>query len=676
MKKILLVGAASLGALTAGSAHAQSVNYNDLQEVFGEPVTTSVTGAPQRASEAAASLTIITKEEIARAPSRDVASILSDYAGIDVAHWSAGGADVHVRGGVRPANQSLLVLVNGRQVYLDHFGVTIWSALGVQLEEIQQIEVVKGPNSALFGFNAATGVINIITVNPLQSQQLVATAEGGSAGQLRGSISLAQKLGENIGIRLSGGYETEDQYDSVQRALAAKFPTYDHADMERKEVAGDIAAQIDDSMVATLSGSYTQTNHDIYLPGLSFIRSDLKTKSVGLNVARDMGWGIVTGKVYHNWVDMENDQTYDNVRDLDMDNRLLVASLEALIRADGANTLRVGAEYRHNTFRATPGFTGDTTFNILSASAMWNSELSDKLTFTIAGRIDNLDQKQDGYITPSAFTEDEYSRTLTVWSLNTALLVKLDDASTLRFGAGRGIQMPSLLNVGIRFPVAIPGSPFPFISFGNPTLDPTVSWNGEVGYTRRLDSIGGNFSLTGFFSRTTDIVSQPVGAAATYTPPTYPFIAAPYPNVGDYSSYGVEASLTGKFGTGWHWGLNYTWNGIDDDVDTIAGIAYPYNLSLETSTPEHKVKGRLSYVNGPWTASGAVRYTSSTEQLLPVAGVNTRYQIDGIVDFDAKLAYRLTDNIQLSISGENLNGAEDTVFVTPRRVRGALQVSF
>src|SRR3546814_749253 len=117
--------------------------------------------------------------------SSDVCSsdLVQAYAGIDVVRWTAGHSDVSIRGGVQAFNPRLLVLVNGRQVYLDHYGMTNWAGLGVQLEEIQQIEIVRGPNSALFGFNAVSGVINIITINPLQSRQLTMTAEVGAEGQ-------------------------------------------------------------------------------------------------------------------------------------------------------------------------------------------------------------------------------------------------------------------------------------------------------------------------------------------------------------------------------------------------------------------------------------------------------------------------------------------------------------
>jgi len=153
-----------VAGLMSSAASAQSVDYQSLQDTIGEPVTTSVTGKPQRASETPASIEIITRNQIAHSPAHDVPDLLKTYAGVDVNRWTAGQTDVAVRGGVQTYNPRLLVLVDGRQVYLDHYGMTDWNLLGVQLEEIQQIELVRGPATALFGFNAASAVVNIITI--------------------------------------------------------------------------------------------------------------------------------------------------------------------------------------------------------------------------------------------------------------------------------------------------------------------------------------------------------------------------------------------------------------------------------------------------------------------------------------------------------------------------------
>ena len=93
--------------------------------------------------------------------------MLQFVTGVDVRRDGLASADVGMRGYNQASNPHLMVLVNGRQVYMVDYGRIVWEAIPVQLDEIRQIEVIKGPNSALYGFNAVGGVINIITYDPL-----------------------------------------------------------------------------------------------------------------------------------------------------------------------------------------------------------------------------------------------------------------------------------------------------------------------------------------------------------------------------------------------------------------------------------------------------------------------------------------------------------------------------
>lgn len=158
MKKLFLmtVSCAAL-SLAAASAQAQSIDYTTMEELFGEPVTTSATGKPQRISDVPITMEILTAEDIRRSGAVNLPEVLRQVNGVNVLQETTQGYDVSIRGYNQGASQRLLVLVNGRQVYLDHYGYTAWSTIPVQLSEIRQIEVVKGPNTALFGFNAVSG---------------------------------------------------------------------------------------------------------------------------------------------------------------------------------------------------------------------------------------------------------------------------------------------------------------------------------------------------------------------------------------------------------------------------------------------------------------------------------------------------------------------------------------
>ena len=160
--------------------HAQSIDYGSLEQLFKEPVTTSVDGSPQRASEVPATMEIITAEEIRRSGAKDIPSVLRHLGGIDTLEWGDDNIDVGIRGYDQAFSPRLLVLVDGRQVYADDYGYTPWSSVPVELGAIRQIEIVKGPNCALFGFNAVGGVINIVTYNPLYDKIDAAAATGGT----------------------------------------------------------------------------------------------------------------------------------------------------------------------------------------------------------------------------------------------------------------------------------------------------------------------------------------------------------------------------------------------------------------------------------------------------------------------------------------------------------------
>ena len=184
--------------MAAGAAHAQSMDYGSLESLFDEPVTTSVTGSPQRASDVPASMTIVTADEIRRSGARDIPGILRHVAGIDVLQWTNDQADVAVRGYNQVFSPRLLVLLDGRQVYTDYYGYTEWSAIPVELSDIRQIEIVQGPNSALFGFNAVGGVINIITYDPLYDDLNTASVTAGTQRHIEGSGVATYRIG-NVG---------------------------------------------------------------------------------------------------------------------------------------------------------------------------------------------------------------------------------------------------------------------------------------------------------------------------------------------------------------------------------------------------------------------------------------------------------------------------------------------
>ena len=207
----VMVGAVGGGLPPGGPAQAQSVDYSAMEQLFGEPVTTSVTGKPQRVTDAPANIEIITQDDIRRSGATTSPTCWRSSPASMCAAMGSRRRCRHPRlqPGQQPAADGADQRPPGLHGRLRPYRQ--WDTLPVQLDEIRQIEVINGPNSALYGFNAISGVINIITYDPLQENINAATLRGGTQNLASGSAVATGKIGESVGVRLSaGGMESSD----------------------------------------------------------------------------------------------------------------------------------------------------------------------------------------------------------------------------------------------------------------------------------------------------------------------------------------------------------------------------------------------------------------------------------------------------------------------------------
>jgi iron complex outermembrane receptor protein len=151
-------------------------------------------------------ISVVTAEQLRLSGAISLPDALRRVAGIDVMSLASGHQDVSIRGFNRELNNKVLVLIDGRSTYLDFLGATLWSTLPVTFEEIERIEVIRGPGSAVYGANAVTGVINIITRTPGEEPRTVFRAIGGTTAYGRGSAYTTGRRGATS-YRLAGGYQ-------------------------------------------------------------------------------------------------------------------------------------------------------------------------------------------------------------------------------------------------------------------------------------------------------------------------------------------------------------------------------------------------------------------------------------------------------------------------------------
>jgi iron complex outermembrane recepter protein len=181
---------------------------------------TSVSKTSERLQGAAAAIFVITAEDIRRSGAAHIPELFRMVPGLNVARLDSSKWSVSSRGFSDRYAYKLLVLIDGKSVYTPLFSGAIWEVRHVPLEQIEQIEVIRGPGGALWGANAPNGVINIITKQAGDTQGGLLTVGGGTEETGSGSIRYGGSLGEHGRYRLYSSYFARDEglFDSGRKA--------------------------------------------------------------------------------------------------------------------------------------------------------------------------------------------------------------------------------------------------------------------------------------------------------------------------------------------------------------------------------------------------------------------------------------------------------------------------
>jgi iron complex outermembrane receptor protein len=165
----------------------------------------------QPISQAPSNVYVITDEDIRQSGSPDLPTVLRRIPGLEVMQITGADFNVSVRGDNQLVSNKLLVMVDGRSIYVDVQGSVYWKAIPVTLPEIKRIEVQKGPASVLYGFNAFDGIINIITKSPEEIKGVTAQVGGGTYGTISSAAIYANSY-KNVGLRISYGHDQTQQW--------------------------------------------------------------------------------------------------------------------------------------------------------------------------------------------------------------------------------------------------------------------------------------------------------------------------------------------------------------------------------------------------------------------------------------------------------------------------------
>ena len=228
-------------ALAIGVVFASSAYAENLPEYVGDTIVVTPTRTAEKASAVISDMTVITAQEIAAAGQTSLVELLQAQAGVEIAQNGGAGtlASVRIRGG--NANHTL-VLIDGLRVGSATAGTTPLE--NITLDQVERIEILRGPASSLYGADAVTGVIQIFTRQGRGTPKPTVTLGGGSHGLLQGQVGYAGEAG-NTRFNLGAGYSRTNGGFSAARPGTFGFNPDDDGD-EKRSLLLNLSHTLDD----------------------------------------------------------------------------------------------------------------------------------------------------------------------------------------------------------------------------------------------------------------------------------------------------------------------------------------------------------------------------------------------------------------------------------------------
>ena len=199
------------------SVHAENFDPTSLSiEQLMESTVSTVTRTEQKFSDSAAAVYVITQDDIQRSGVTNIPDVLRMVPGVQVAQISNSEWAVTARGFNGRFANKLLVLLDGRTVYSPTFAGVRWENLNLVLDDIDRIEVIRGPGASVWGHNAVNGVINIITKHTEDTQQGLVSVIAGNEERAIVELRYGDQFGDNAHYRVFGKFLHRDESIDLQ----------------------------------------------------------------------------------------------------------------------------------------------------------------------------------------------------------------------------------------------------------------------------------------------------------------------------------------------------------------------------------------------------------------------------------------------------------------------------
>jgi iron complex outermembrane recepter protein len=634
--------------VTAQSETSRTLSRLSLEDLMSVEIT-SASRKEQRAAEVAAGIFVITQEDIRRSGMTTVPDVLRMAPGVDVAQVSANKWAVSVRGFNAVYADKLLVLIDGRTVYDRIFSGVLWDAQDLMLDDIDRIEVIRGPGAAMWGANAVNAVINIVTKPARETRGGLVRLDGGRPGE--------QAVVRYGGTAGAADYRAYAQWTDRARSLIAPGVSAD--DEARNVTAGfraDWATQPDAMM---LDGAFTASRTDVLWVNFDPITAPDEPYS---RAPTDAYSGHVLGRWTHaqssgaslqvqSFVDIASRREpiarYDR-RIADVDTQYH--------RAFGQrHDLVAGAGYRfmadsfagHVGVALTPA---DDQASLATAFVQDEIALARKRLAVVLGTQVQYDSDAGAGLQPTARVMWKGLPRQHVWA-----------------AASRALRTPSRYERGIRVdypPATGPGGlPLLVSVVGNPSAESETVVDVEGGYRLEASSAF-SIDVTGFVARYDRLRTQETQPPVFDPgPPSTLLVMTQLGNALAATTRGLE--IAGHWSPLTIWRLDGSYTAFRLTPDLAANSLDPQAGEADGSAPRAQWQVRSALSLGPrTTVNVALFHVGRLEQL----------QVDAYTRADVTAEWRFTRRLSAMAIGQNLLDPAHPEFAGPSTLAMTTQV--
>lgn len=623
----------------------------DIEKLMSLEVTTA-SRYSQKLSEVASAVFVITQDDIRRSGVTSIPEALRMVPGVEVARVSTDKWAISIRGFNGRFADKLQVLMDGRSVYNPLFAGVQWEQQDTLLEDIERIEVIRGPNASVWGANAVNGIINIITKKATQTQGLLLTAGGGSFERGFFGARYGGVINDNTHYRFYTKGFTRDQMSSVSNASANNawhsarggFRLDHSRGIDQLTVQGDI-------FYNSIGDTFDKTSLAPPIIQSTAERGHNEGGNIRLRWDRTLSEkSSIMFQTYYDRVDykvMASSQFRTESFDIDFQHRFPFLD---------RHNLTWGANYRlyHNKIYDTQviSFSPRQQTNHL-ASVFILDEMTlipEYLRFTLGTRIDHND-----------FTGFEIQP-------NARLMWTPNPENSVWASVSRAVRTPSRAENDVALSTRIINSipetntitPFPVLVqlTGNSKFNSEKMIAYELGYRHQISHTA-SIDIAGFFndySQLRDLappLSKDISVHSSF--PIHFIYPIGLTNNASGYTYGAEVSADWKPTQRWRLQGNYSYLHMHINSNPAFKSIDPTTGGADKVSPSHQVSFRSHYdLTERMQFNLWLRYVSSVDF----------YKIPSYVTMDTKIAYKPVRNLEVFLVGQNLFSRNHREFVS------------